>query len=298
MEFNYDDWLKGGKIAGQVREYAGEIVKPGARVLDIVNELESKIIELGGGIAFPANLSINERAAHDTAVDMDSRIITEDDVIKVDVGAHVNGCIGDTARTIVFKDEYKDLQMASKKALEEAIKILHPGTKLGEIGEAIESTIESLGFKPIRNLTGHGLRPYEVHTDPEILNFKTDSDYEFYDGQIIAIEPFATNGEGLVREINETNIYMFLRDVPTRVNHEREILNFAKVKNHKLPFSKRWLPRMVGRDLFLNKLVQMGGLYSFPVLSEVGNGLVSQFEHTIIVRDKPIVTTKVDEAMI
>jgi len=294
MEF--DDWLKGGKIAGQVREYAEKIVKPGAHVLDIVNELESKIIELGGRIAFPLNLSINERAAHDTAVDMDKRIITEDDVIKVDVGAHVNGCIGDTARTIVFKDEYKDLQMASKKALEEAIKVLHPGTKMKEIGEAIESTIESFGFKPIKNLTGHGLKPYEVHTDPEILNFRNDSEYEFYDGQIIAIEPFATNGAGLVREINETNIYMFIRDVPTRVRQEREILKLAKSKYEKLPFSKRWLPKMVGRELFLNKLVQKGCLYSFPVLSEVNNGLVSQFEHTIIVKDKPIITTKVDES--
>ncbi len=290
-----DDWIKAGQIAGKVREYSKKIVKPGAKVLDIVNELENKIIELGGGIAFPLNLSINERAAHDTATNGDERVITEDDVVKVDVGAHVNGAIGDTATTIIFKDEYKDLQKASESALREAIKAMRPGTRLGEIGEIIESTIKSFGFNPIRNLTGHGLRRYEVHTEPEILNFKNDSDYEFQDGQIIAIEPFATDGRGLVREITETKIYMFIRNVPTRSRQEREILKLAGKDYHSLPFSKRWLPRMVGRDLILDRLVNMGGLYAFPVLVEVSSGRVAQFEHTMIVGDKTRVTTEVEE---
>lgn len=287
-----NDWLEAGRIAGIVRDYSKKIVNPGARVIDIVEELENKIKDLGAGIAFPLNLSINERAAHDTATFGDERVITEDDVIKVDTGAHVNGAIGDTALTIVFKDEYKDLQRASQKALEEAIKIMHPGTKLGEVGEVIQSTIESFGFKPIKNLTGHGLKRYEVHTEPEILNFKTDSNYEFYDGQIIAIEPFATDGEGYVKELRETKIYMFLRDVPTRSPHERKIISMAKNDFHSLPFSKRWLPRFVGRDLILERLTNQGALYSFPVLSEVAGGRVAQFEHTMIVGDKTVVTTK------
>ncbi len=290
-----DDWLKAGEIAGKVREYSKKIVKPGARVLDIVNELESKIVELGGRPAFPLNLSVNERAAHDTADDGDTRVIKEGDVVKVDVGVHVNGAIGDTATTIIFTDEHKELQKAAKNALEAAIKILRPGTKMKEIGEVIENEIESLGFKPIRNLTGHGLERYNVHSPPEILNFKNDSDYEFSDGQIIAIEPFATTGEGLVKELTETKIYMYLRDVPTRMKQERDIISMAKTKFESLPFSKRWLPRMVGRDIYLKKLERSGALYAFPVLVEVKNGLVSQFEHTIIVKDKPIITTKVVE---
>ncbi len=290
-----DDWLKAGEIAGKVREYSKKIVKPGARVLDIVNELESKIVELGGRPAFPLNLSVNERAAHDTADDGDTRVIKEGDVVKVDVGVHVNGAIGDTATTIIFTDEHKELQKAAKNALEAAIKILRPGTKMKEIGEVIENEIESLGFKPIRNLTGHGLERYNVHSPPEILNFKNDSDYEFSDGQIIAIEPFATTGDGLVKELTETKIYMYLRDVPTRMKQERDIISMAKTKFESLPFSKRWLPRMVGRDIYLKKLERSGALYAFPVLVEVKNGLVSQFEHTIIVKDKPIITTKVVE---
>ncbi len=282
-----EDYIKAGKIASKAREFGIKLLKEGAFIKDIVEKIEGKIKDMGGEMAFPVNISSNEFAAHDTADNNDERIIKKGDVVKVDVGVHINGYIADTAKTKeVGTNRYRDLIMASEKALEQAIKLLKPGIKLWEIGETIEQTIMGYGFNPIRNLSGHMLERYILHAGISIPNYNNNNKEELKKGQAIALEPFATDGVGIVVDKGEPKIFGF--EKKSRIS--RSISMDLKRKYGNLPFAKTWLNK---RELFyLHSMIKEGAIRAYPPLAEKSGGIVSQTEHTIIIDEKPIVTTK------
>ncbi len=288
-----ENYIKAGKIASEIREHSKSIVKPGAKLLDIAEEIESLIRKRGGEPAFPLNLSINQLAAHYTPYKNDPAIVPENAVIKVDVGVHVDGYVADTAHTLCFDEKFLSLAEASKKALDNAVALVKPDVLLSDISAAIEETIRSYGFNPVSNLTGHGLERYHLHAEPQVPNVKFNSDYRLAEGQVIAIEPFATNGSGRIKETEPTLIYMITEDKQARNADARTIMRFAQQYNG-LPFAERWLPidSRVKIRIAMKELIERGAIYEYPPLKEVANGIVSQAEHTIIIRDEPIVTTK------
>ena len=143
------------------------------------------------------------------------------------------------------------------------------------------------------NLTGHYLEKYQIHAQPSISNIRTSSKAVLRDGDVIAIEPFATDGSGEVKDTGRAMIFSFLRDVFPRSESARKIQAFAKKLNG-LPFSSRSInePKGIMRENGLRELVSLGGLHAYPPLKEVASGFISQAEHTVIVADKPIVTTE------
>ncbi len=281
-----EKYRKAGLIAAEVKKLALEIIKPGVKVADVVEKLESEILKRGAKLAFPLNLSINEVAAHDTADLNDTRIINEGDVVKVDIGVHVDGYIADTAITICFNDEYKELKEICEIALQKALSKVKAGVAVSEIGAEIEDTIKSIGYKPIENLSGHSLDRYNLHSGLTIPNV-AEGEGVFEEGQVIAIEPFATDGKGRVIDANETRIFQYFRDVPIRLREAREILRIAKNEYKALPFAARWF-----KDKFsafkikyaINQLLLAGAIFKYPVLKEEGKGIVTQAEHTVIVK--------------
>ncbi|MBS3135179.1 type II methionyl aminopeptidase, partial [Candidatus Woesearchaeota archaeon] len=190
------DWIKAGEIASEVLEYGKNLIKKDKSILDIIENVEGKIFQLGGKPAFPAQISINEIAAHYSPVKEDFSI-KESDIAKLDVGVHVNGAIGDNAVTV---GNNKELIQASRDALNEAIKIIQIGTKLRDIGKVINQTISSYGFNPVKNLTGHSIDIYEQHSGLSIPNYDNGDNFKLEKGMIIAIEPFATTGIGMIEE--------------------------------------------------------------------------------------------------
>jgi len=287
-----EKYIEAGKIASQARNHGATLVKEGAKAIDVVTAIENKIKELGGEIAFPTDLSINEMAAHYTPAPNDPLTIKAEDYVKLDVGAHVDGYTADTAVTVrpAGKD---DLIICGEKALERVIKMFKPGVLISDIGNIIETTIKEFGFNPIRNLTGHDLDRYSVHAGVVIPNIKTTTQTKIVEGKVYAIEPFATPGAGQVKDTGRACVYAWMSDRVTRNIDERKVLDFAKNKMHKLPFA----PRQVGMDykkleIILAKLVKAKALHPYYPLVEVSGKPVSQAEHTIIALDKPIVTTR------
>lgn len=286
---DYSDWIKAGKISAAARDYGKKIATPGTPLLEIAEKIEAKIYELDGKTAFPVNLSLNHIAAHYTPTKNDVTLFNEGDILKIDVGASFNGAIGDTALTV---GNNKELINASKDALDAAIKLCTPGTELREIGKAIRETINSYGFQPITNLSGHGLARYKVHHGISIPNYDNGDKTKLIDGQTIAIEPFATNGEGQVIESIASNIYRLVNKKPTRMPVARKVIEFVDREYKTLPFARRWVENAVpGSAIAFQPLVREGILHSYGQLPEKSKGLVSQHEHTIIVGEKPIVTT-------
>ncbi len=276
-----EKYERAGEIVRKVKEEVVKLVKPGVKLLEVAEFVESRIVELGGKPAFPCNISINSDAAHFTPKRNDERVFKEGDIVKIDIGAHVDGYIADSAITIDLGD-HEDLVECSKRALEKAIEVVHAGVNTAEIGEVIEKTIREFGFRPIVNLTGHGLDRYIAHAPPTIYNVKVDKGVELKEGMVVAIEPFATNGAGKVVERGECEIFSLIAVKKLRLKQEREFVRHIAENYRTLPFARRWVNVS---DVVLARLVKQGVLRAYPVLTEVNNGLVSQFEHTLIVEE-------------
>jgi methionyl aminopeptidase len=280
-----EGFKEAGEISKKAKALVRKLVKPGASVLDIVNQVEGLIEKEGAKPGFPLNFSINTVAAHYTPPSGAELEVGEDDIIKIDTGVHVDGYPADTAITISTSESETHLNLiaAAEAALEKAIEIVSPGIRVGEIGAVIQKEIESYVLKPIENLCGHSVERYNLHAGMTIPNVAGKGP-ELKEGMAIAIEPFSTNGLGRVSDAQDVYIYEYMRDVPTRNRDSRKIHSMARDDFSKLPFATRWLgiPELKSR-IALKELVNNKAIYSYPVLKEAGGGLVAQAEHTMIV---------------
>ncbi|RLJ01903.1 MAG: type II methionyl aminopeptidase [Candidatus Aenigmatarchaeota archaeon] len=288
-----EKYREAGRIAKNVMEFGLKLIKVDASYLDIVESIEKRIHELGAKPAFPVNISINNIGAHDTADLNDSRVLKEGDLVKLDIGVHVDGYIADMARTVSLGSEDEEMIKVAERALKEAIKNMIPGNNVSTVSSIIEDTIKDSCFRPIVNLTGHGLDRYDLHAKLEFPNVRTNINYELKEGDVFALEPFVTNGAGMVKETNKVLIYRLISESPTRMRESRKIL--AMARNYSgLPFSKRWIASGISPvklNLILKQLVDNGSLYEYPVLREADNGNIAQAEDTVVVRDRPEVIT-------
>ncbi len=282
---NLTEWRKAGHIAHEALIYGASLIKPGVKFSDISDAVEKKIKELGGDLAFPVNISINTTAAHDVPYSVEDREFTKDDLIKLDVGAQVNGAIGDNAMTIDLTGKYAKLSQAAKEARDEAIKLLKPGLQIRKIGKMVETTIMKYGFQPVRNLSGHSIDEYIVHSGTIIPNFDDGNEETLKEGMVIAIEPFATDGEGLIHEASNAEIFALVEKKPVRSLAAREALKLLEERKG-LPTSTRWLAKRMGAlkaNLAMKEMNQLDMLQTWPPLVEVKKGMVSQWENTILI---------------
>ncbi len=282
-----DDFVEAGKIIKKVREMSKKLIMVEASLLDIAETIEEMIRNEGAKPAFPANISINSIAAHYTPDSSDKTVIEEGDVVKVDIGANVNGALSDTAYTIDLSGEYGKLVEASEKALEEAIAVIKPGVMVNEVSEVIETTIRSFGFKPISNLTGHKIMPGLLHAGVDVPNVKTNNTYTFKEGDVFAIEPFASTGSGFVGDMDQVEIFSLYQPKPLRCRMGKVMIDYILSHYALLPFAQRWLdksfPSRLSVSTALKEMIQKKVVITYPVLKDTGHGIVSQAEHTILV---------------
>ena len=281
---NKEKILFAGQISKQAKEYAREITKKGVPLLEIAEKIEGKIFELGGKLAFPVNLSINEIVAHYTPSHDDENLAHG--LLKIDLGVHVDGWIADTAFSMDLEnnEENKKLIEASEQALLKAQETIKENISANEIGKRVSEVIESKGFSPIINLSGHQIENYELHAGVSIPNFDDKKKVILKKG-LYAIEPFVTNGNGKVHDGKPSGIYIFLDNKKPRSQTAREILNFIEEEYKTLPFCSRWIVKKFGtKALFgLRQLEENKNLHQFAQLVETPNAKVSQKENTIII---------------
>jgi len=288
-------YIKAGKIHFEAMEEARKLLKANANLYDAAEKIEALIIKKGGRCAFPVNLSLNENAAHQTP-EFDGKLaLDEKDLLKVDIGVHVDGFIADGAFSINHSGEWKDLIEASELAKDNAFALLGKNPSLGEIGAAIQKAIKSKGFNPVQNLSGHGLAQYLIHCAPSIPNYEKSDDRKFEDDDAYAIEPFATNGEGFIREGNESNIFAVEEPHAVRNGYARKILSRVMEEYRTLPFAERWLVRDLKLDEFalkvgMKQLLREKCIKAYPILHEKPGTMVSQAENSFIKVEGKIIT--------
>ncbi|MGD2072176.1 MAG: type II methionyl aminopeptidase, partial [Candidatus Thorarchaeota archaeon] len=240
----------------------------------------------GGKPAFPCNVCINEFAAHYSSPIDDKRKIPDSGLVKVDIGVHVNGYIADTAMTIDLDGALDGFIAATDDALEEAIEMIRPGVKLGDVGRKIERIIKAYGLKPIKDLTGHQLKRYRLHGGKKVPNVKRRSEKTVEVGEYYAVEPYASQSGSIMKS---DFVYIFAN---TGITKSLEGVN-EKLRLHlrerygPLPFASRWIRTNTKLDIAeaLKDLMQAKIIRAYPVLIEKKKRMVSQSEHTIFVNE-------------
>ena len=287
----FENYVKSGKIASMVRENTRKKNHIGRTLFEICESIENEIISLGGSPAFPVNVSLNEIAAHYTAEPNDQIKVKDTDVLKIDIGVHIDGYIADTAVTVSYNPKYEHLVNIVELTLSEAIKVAKFNTKSSEIGKTIENTIINNGLKPIQNLSGHSLDQYIVHAGKSIPNIKTlGSSFSLVNNQSYAIEPFVTtkDGLGIVYEGKIKNIFSLISRKPTKDKDSDNFIISLWNRFKTLPFALRWLVKDYDEPALrrtIEHLIKRKNIRTYPILVEGNNKIVSQAEHTIFIKD-------------
>jgi len=285
-----EKWRNAGKLAHKALYFGKDLIKNKASMLEITETIEKYVIENGGKLAFPTNLAINDVGAHWTPSSKSTKVFKNGDLVKLDVGVHIDGYIGDNALTVeIGTHKYKKMIEASKEALNTAIEVASPGINVGMIGHAVQNTIESYGYKPISNLTGHGIKRYNLHSGISVPSIGERGGSVLKSGDIIAIEPFVTDGAGRVGGKRNSNIYHMRQVRKIRDEKASKLMIEIQERYKGLPFAERWL-HSIQKDSAKNlqKLMRAGIISYYPVLDELGKGMVTQSEHTIMITNNGI----------
>ena len=284
---------KAGKFAQETKKLIKPKIKIGAKVSELIESSESKIVELGGFWAFPTNISINNIAAHYTSpIKEDNLIIQEGDIVKIDLGVHIDGFIVDTAFSISFNDNERleNIIQATEVAVEAAKNMAKPEVNTRDIGKRIESIVKGFNYNPIKELGGHQIEQWVVHGKKQLPELGTQGGDIMEEGDIFAVEIFASTGQGSIHNTRNSYIYElnpYAGRVPLRRKTSKQILGHIN-KNYKtLPFAERWLEKsfQIGVAFGLQELIQQGKLRVHHVLAEQKGAYVAQSEETIIITE-------------
>ncbi|MEM3502529.1 MAG: type II methionyl aminopeptidase, partial [Candidatus Bathyarchaeia archaeon] len=248
-----EKYLEAGRIAAKLKNEASRIVKVETPLLEICERLENLTFKLGGEPAFPLNIGVDDVTAHYTSPAEDESKIPEDSIVKIDLGIHIQGYIADTAVTLTFNPNYEDLAASTEEALKAAVEAIKPGVKVSQIGAVIEKTINRFGYKPIRNLMGHRIERYSLHTGKSIPNVSGFEGGTVMEGEVYAVEPFATlqNATGLVRDSPKRYIFRYVKERRLKSKYAKAILEHVKNNYRTLPFASRWLAARFPRDVVM-----------------------------------------------
>ena len=293
-----EDYLKAGKIAGEVRENVRKKNWVGSTLAEICEYVESEIIKRGAKCAFPVNTSLNEVAAHYTAEPNDPKTVSDADLVKIDLGAQVNGYIADTAVTVNYDPQYDSLVQAAENALQAAMSMIKVGVKSKDVGRKIQNTIMDMGFKPIANLSGHSLDQYTIHAGKTVPNMWTIGSFSFSENEAFACEPFVTtkNALGFVRNGKIKNIYALVSRKKTKDDEADKLQEYIWNNFNMLPFALRWIVKeweeKEARKM-LDFLIKKKVVKAYAILVEANGKTVAQAEHTFIPTQTGVTVTTI-----
>lgn len=304
------DYRQAAETHRQVRQWAQKNIKPGQTLTEIANGIEDSVRRLVGhdglsegdaivaGMGFPTGLNLDEIAAHFSPNAGNKTVLQQNNVMKVDIGVHVNGRIVDSAFTMAFDPTYDNLLAAVKDATNTGVREAGIDVRLGELGGLIQEAMESYEceingttypIKPIRGLAGHTILPYSIHGTKSVPLIKTDDMTKMEEGDVFAIETFGSTGTGQVWDDGETSHYALRKDAPKvdlRLSSARSLLNTIQKNFSTIPFCRRYLDR-IGQEKYLlglNNLVKSGIVEDYPPLVDKKGSYTAQFEHTILLR--------------
>jgi len=246
--------------------------------------MEAMIREAGALPPFPAQTSRNQVAAHFCSSPSDNYKFEENDLVKIDVGAHIDGLIVDTGVSADLSEDQRWAGMigAASDALDVAIGMCEPNMDVEDIGERVEEVINAAGFWPILNLTGHGLGRYTLHDRPQIPNARIGLQGSLEAGSIFAIEPFATSGRGFIKDEGKPEVFMLERS--PKPSNKIDAESFEAIESWRgLPIARRYFTDLPKKpfERTIKELIKQGVMREYPPLVEISGAHVGWKEHSI-----------------
>ncbi|KAF7719933.1 Methionine aminopeptidase 2 [Penicillium ucsense] len=308
-----NDYRKAAEVHRQVRRWTQETARPGKTLTEIAEGIDNGVralldnngLESGAGLVsglgFPTGLALNHCVAHYNPNPGQKEVVLQSsDVMKVDFGVHINGWIVDSAFTMSFDPTYDNLLAAVKDATNTGIKNAGIDVRISDVSAAIQEAMESYEVeingktypvKPVRNLSGHNIKQYQIHGGKSIPFVKTRDQTKMEEGEIFACETFGSTGRGSI--IDGPGVYGYGKNphAPKKITaplaSARSLYQTINENFGTLVFCRRYLERLgVGRYLAgMNYLISQGVVEMYPPLMDVAGSYSAQFEHTFLLRE-------------
>ncbi len=195
--------FEAAQIVAEVHEGLKNLVNPGISTFELDRIAEDLILKRGArpsfkgynGFPFASCMSLNEQIVH--GFPSKKTILKVGDLISIDLGAIYKGWHGDAARSYVVGDvegEAASLVKATHESLWKAIEVMFPGNHLGDIGHAVQSHVEPLGYSVVRDFVGHGIGR-KLHEEPQVPNYGIPGrGVKLRPGMVLAVEPMINAG--------------------------------------------------------------------------------------------------------
>ena len=308
-KYKIESMRKAGECHKQIRKYAQTIIKPGIKLIDMVQKIENMLRFITNqhltecGQAFPTGCSLNNVAAHYTPNKGDETILKYEDVMKLDFGTQMNGYIIDCAFTVAFDPTYDNLLKASKEATQEGVKNAGIDVRLGELGGIIGEILSSYEveikrkthkIKAIKDLCGHTMERFKIHGGKSVPLYRDDSsetsNIKMEEGELYAIETFATTGSGTTHEKHPWSHFMknpdVFNNVKIKAGQPKALFKYIDEHFSTMAFCPRWLEESgyTGIDKSLKYLCDHNLVEPYPPLADIEGCYTSQFEHSFMLK--------------
>jgi len=300
-------------------------IKDGAKVVDLCkkgDDLIAKEVEgifkgkaIEKGIAFPTCASINSVVGHYSPLSDDATALKDGDLVKIDLGCHIDGFIATQAQTVLVAADASapitgraaDVVQAARTAFEAAIRLIKPGKRVSDVAEKLAACVESFECQLVEGVMTHQMKQFVIDGNKVVLNrtspeTKVD-DAEFEPNEVYAVDIVVSTGEGKTKMLDEreTTVYKRALDVEykLKLKASRQVLSEVNKKSPYMPFTLRALEgtddlSMGSLRLGLVECLSHGLMHPYPVLHEKPGELTAQVKGTILLM--PSGTDKVTTA--
>jgi len=297
-----------GQIVTKTAIKLVEELQPGRNILELC-ELGDKILleeakntyknkkSMERGIAFPTSISVNNVVGHYSPEAGDKAVLKDGDVVKIDLGVHLDGFIAVIAHThIVGNSQVKptsgkaaDVVCATHLAAEAVLRLLQPGNKNTDIAPVVQKIADTFKVNPVEAVLSHQLKRFVIDGTKVIPNKavvdQAVEEFEFEENDVYGIDIVMSTGTGKTREQElRPTIYKRVVDqnYSLKLQAARKIFSEINEKHPALPFTLRWLEDKHVR-FGLGEIESHGLVQPYPVLYEKENEIVAQFKYTVLV---------------
>uniref|UniRef100_A0A1I7YJE7 Peptidase_M24 domain-containing protein n=1 Tax=Steinernema glaseri TaxID=37863 RepID=A0A1I7YJE7_9BILA len=314
-------YINAGKLAEQVMTEIIPKIVAGASVTELCTEGDKRIVELTAnfnkkdkklkrGIALPVCISVDNVICHYAPLTSDpDTILKEGDMVKIDLGVHIDGFIGTCAHTVVVgasKDNKvtgpkADVIVAAYNAMETAVRMLHAGKfKSTEVSAMIDDIAVVYNVKPVENMLSHQVEQNLIDGDKFIVvnpseeqKTKIEShDFEKY--EVYAVDIFMSTGEGKAKpHTARTTVYRRLEEAVynLKMKASRTFYSDVSLKHGTLLFNLRDCDDENKAKMAVNECERHGLLKAFPVFADAEGSFVAQFKATVIIQPSGLLKT-------
>jgi len=253
--------------------------------------------KLEKGVAFPTSISINNCAGHFSPLADDTSLIKDGDLVKIDLGVHIDGFISVVAHTLIVTTNPQvattgrqaDVICAAHYAAECVHRLVKPGKKNTEVTEVINKVAEQFKCQVLEGVLSHQMKRFVIDGNKVIISKATldhkVEEFEFEENQVYAVDIVMSTGEGKAKE-TETRTTIYKRAVDQnyllKMKAARYVFNEINSRFPTLPFTLRALDEKRGR-LGITECLKHDLVNPYPVLYEKQGEYVAQFKFTLLI---------------